>query len=165
MNAFDLLKDLERFEGSLGVLYDLYARRFQHDRDANKLFLRLSREEFNHRDLARYQQRLLQQNPMSFGDVPAQGAVLSQLYQKVMAAQQAAATRQLAEAVAFAWKVEHHSAEQFLGCEMSEANPALAGLFHSMAVACRKHRDRFVAFARSRGFAPEPPPDLIEPNG
>ncbi|MBI5190315.1 MAG: hypothetical protein HZA22_06545 [Nitrospirae bacterium] len=139
MDLNRLLTLLEEFEGKIAVLYENYAGRFSSDPDVSSVFRDLSTDELTHRDLIRYEKRVVMNDPKHFGNVEADFALVEKMISRVDAALDCCAETTPEDAIALAIEVESSALEGMYKVVPATAEPSFAKLFRAMHDGCSCH--------------------------
>jgi hypothetical protein len=154
MKVWHILKELERFEETMSNLYDSLRLRYESDPEAASFFARMRDEEIGHRDIVRYQRRIMfttKENYMDLADFDQDA--LERVLHTVEDLIAHAAGLQLDEALRSSAALELEGTEQHYRSVVSRANPALGYLVENLGGADREHAARLGLFADSRGIA------------
>ncbi len=148
MKAWKILQSLEKFEDCLARFYDALRLRHPDDAVVADFFARMRDEEISHRNIVRYQQRILGESPANYLDLEDYDpGALDQTIRSVvdLVAREAGLT--LDEALRCAAVVEKTAAEQRYRTVVSRVNPTLGMLAQKLGC-CDDRVARLNAFAR-----------------
>ncbi len=152
MDLWIVLKDLEDLENRMADLYEWFSRQFSEDKEAATLFYTMSLEEISHRDLVRYQRRLVSKNPKNFQDVDVGVDAIREAAARIENIIHSPSGCSLKEAVMISIDAESDATEYHYRSAMRQANPEVSKLVDNLCSADRLHFARLSDFARSRGF-------------
>ncbi|MBI5190316.1 MAG: hypothetical protein HZA22_06550 [Nitrospirae bacterium] len=148
----DLLVRLEEFEGKLALLYDCYAGRFTHTPDVSELFAKLGFEENSHRDIVRYEGRVVKNDPDYFGDIDANIKLVEENLERVAAAIETRYQATVEEAVGFALTIEKSSLENLYLSIPETLDPAFGRIVTAMKAGCTDHVAAVTGIIRRHGL-------------
>ena len=133
-----VLNRIEELEESLADLYSRLSRAFADNKEEHDFFASLSEEEESHRDLARYQIRLVRNSHEPFTDVDIDIACIESLISRAREfAQHTAPT--IEDALQVTLELETNLAEHYISSAIKQANPEVSGLIDNLCLGCRKH--------------------------
>ena len=136
----------------MGELYSHWSDHFEGDREAAFLWAKMAGEERGHATLVDYQRRVVQKNPLLSGNVDVDLELMVRVQAEVTALRGSSPQPTLAEAVAFAVRLETSAAESHYRNATKSLNPELQRLLSNLGSEDRGHLDRLKSFAASRGF-------------
>jgi len=154
MNIWQLLRSLESLEESMAHFYDLLHLRTVRDPPTAAFFSRMRDEELSHRDLVRYQQRVLFRSPQRGTNLPdfdEQGLEKTLRAVEGLIADSAGLT--LEQALAGSLRIERDATEQHCRSVAGLVHAELGRLVSSLGGCDREHAARLEAFARAHGIA------------
>lgn len=151
MPILDQLKLLEELEQSLADYYRTLSDLFSADEEARTLFARLSNDEIAHRDMIRFQGRLLYRTPAAFHSISLD---LDEVKRSIEDIRQ---TRlepgpSLEEALRTAARFERDNAEGHSRNALVHSSPELSRLLDKLGNADRDHLGELETFSRGRGL-------------
>lgn len=152
MKVWKILQTLENLEDGMARLYDSLRRRHAGDAAAAGFFALMRDEELSHRDIVRYQQRVMLKTPeISLELADFDQAAVEQTMRTVenLIAQQGSLT--LAEALRSSVAIEADAAEQHYRTVVGRASPALGRLVQNLGTFDKEHAAKLGAFAHSHG--------------
>ena len=152
MDLWTVLRHLEELEGRMADLYERFSRQFHEDKEAAGFFYSLSLEEISHRDLIRYERRLVSKNPGLFSRVEINIEEIREACAKIEGIIGSDGPFSLKQAVLTSLGFEKEAAECHYRSVMTRSNPGVAGLLDSLCQADRDHVGKVTDFARSRGL-------------
>lgn len=155
MNLLEVLKQYEELEAKMAELYRMFSESFAQDEQAALFFYRLSGEEMSHRDLIRFQLRLVQKDSAVFDGIDLELPALNSLLAKVGAIFQSPRTWSLKEAIRFALAMENDAGEFHLRSRNIQPDQPLSQLLHSLGRADRAHGLALVELAETHGIQPD----------
>ena len=138
MDLMVVLNGLEKLESTLADVYGHFGNILASDKPISQLFRQLSEDEASHRQIIRYQQRLVRLNPKTFADIEVETELLQGIIDRASDFLQS--NEITAEsALKFAIDVEYEAAEYHLKAALSQKNPALANLLRALGKADEEH--------------------------
>lgn len=151
MDPWIVLRHLEELEGKMADLYEWFMKLFHEDREAAAFFYTMSLEEASHRDLVRYQRRLVSKNPGLFKEVDLDTLEILKTSERVERVIESSSLS-LKEAVFTSMGFEKDVTENHYRSVMLKSNPEVANLLDSLCTGDRDHFSRLNDFAQSRRF-------------
>ena len=155
MKVWRILQSLESLEESMARYYDALRLHYAADPEVAGFFTRMRDEELSHRDIVRYQQRIMFKSAESSTDLKDydQGA-LEQVTRTVedLIAREPSLT--LNEALRAAVTLEAAATEQHYRTVVGQASPALGKLVQSLGSCDTDHAARLSAFVLEHGESP-----------
>lgn len=152
MDLLTVLRYLETLESKMADLYAGFSKTFGQDGEAAAFFSGMSMEEIAHRDLVRYQHKLVRKNPDEFKGVDVDIGSLKKVIEEVEEVMYFPGDRSLKDAAIAAIGFENDAAEGHYRSAMEQSNPDVSRLLDSLSSSDRNHAARLSGFARSRGF-------------
>lgn len=146
MKLGEILRALEALETRLSLFYGALAERFAGEEETVAFFRQMGRDEVEHRDLVRYQRRLVARNPADFREVEFDPAGLEEVTARIDTLLETLSLVSLAQALAETLSLERDAAEQHYRTVMGPSNPDLARLVANLAAQDRAHLTRLHAF-------------------
>ncbi|MBI5695382.1 MAG: hypothetical protein HZC51_06525 [Nitrospirae bacterium] len=148
----DLLARLEEFEGKLALLYDCYAGRFTHTPEVAELFAKLGFEENSHRDIVRYEGRVVINDPEHFGEIEANIRLIDEQLARVDAAIETRYQATVEEAVGFTLAIERSALEGLYVSIPASLDPAFGRIVTAMKAGCTDHVAAVTGIIRRHGL-------------
>lgn len=153
MEFWRFLHHLEEFEQVMADLYRTLARLHGGDAEAEDLFDTLAKGEVSHRDIIRYERRLVHNNPDEFVRSDFDPGSIGEAAAKAQAATREAASLSLEQALRVSFEIESSAAEHHYQTAMAQSNPAVAAMVRQLDAYDKEHIEVLRAFAKKRGFA------------
>jgi rubrerythrin len=141
---------MEKFEGAMAATYEWLSELFEMDGEAAAFFARMSRDEIGHRNLVRFQKKLVREDPTSFAEVDIDPGLIAEALDKVETFRSNGASPTLAEALTFAMMMESHTVERLHREAILMSNPAIGDLINSLARADTLHEQELQTFIDGR---------------
>jgi hypothetical protein len=138
VNIVMILSRMEQLEGGLAELYEWLSGQFPDSADVSGFFFRLSLDEKAHRDLVRYQLRMVRGDRKLFPDVEGDLSVLDTVAKRIKQFRDSASPT-LQHSLRFAVEVESSIAEHYVSTILGRSNPAIAGLIENLCRASGGH--------------------------
>ncbi|NJD56304.1 MAG: hypothetical protein FIA94_07865 [Nitrospirae bacterium] len=133
-----VLNRIEELEEGLAGLYRQLSSVFTDNEEMHDFFRSLGEEETSHRDLARYQIRLVRNSREPFADVDVDISCIENLREKIRKfSRQTAPT--IEDALRVVLELETSVAEYYVSSVIKRANPEVSDLIDNLSVGCRKH--------------------------
>lgn len=155
MELMRALSLLENLESRLASVYDRFSQAFRADSDAMRLFADLADDEESHRQVIRYEQRLVRFNPNSFKPLELDLREVDKLVKRCEGILESPEVG-LDAALSFAYDVECLSAECHLKHALSETNPELQHLLRKLGRGDEDHVRALKNFIHQRSFGLPP---------
>lgn len=152
MDLLTVLRYLENLESKMADLYAGFSKAFSQDGEAAAFFSGMSAEEIAHRDLVRYQHKLVRRNPPKFKGVDVDISEIRQVIENVEEVMYSPVDRSLKDAVMASIDFEDDAAESHYVSALLQSNPDVSKLLDSLCTSDRLHCERLNDFAKSRGF-------------
>ncbi len=138
VNVITILSRIEELEGGLAEVYEWLSGQFHDSADVSGFFFRLSLDEKAHRDLVRYQVRMVRGDRKLFPDVEADLQAVDFVLHKVKQFRDSGSPT-LQHSLRFAVDVESSVAEHYVSTALGRSNPAIAGLIENLSRASSGH--------------------------
>jgi rubrerythrin len=139
-DIYTVLRHLEELEHSISRLYERFSRDFSNDREASFFFYRLSLDEIAHRDLVKYQLKLVKKSkPDEFAEVDIDIEEIKELTDNIKKEYLSKDELSIEKAVELALKIESNAAEHHYRQAMKQARPELARLLDSLGRSDKEH--------------------------
>jgi rubrerythrin len=151
VQTLTVLEAMEKIEDALAQVYEWLARLYAGDEEAAGFFARLSQDEIGHRNLVRYERRLVESAPDEFGesiDVPVEA--FNETVRSVHDFCARRPTPTLTQALVFAMTVEASVAENLHRDAIITSSPDLQALIRSLGKADEAHRQELETFLNRR---------------
>ena len=150
---YDVLKILELLEDTLANLYETLSQKFADDKKLSALFYRLNIDEISHRDLVKYQMRLLKKSESEdFADIEIDISEIEELLDKAKEAILSLDGIDPPKAIELAMEIESSAAERHYNSAIRQSNPKLAKLLHSLGEGDKHHLQRLHNYIKSSEF-------------
>jgi rubrerythrin len=149
MELMAVLEDFEELERMVGDLYRHFSELFSADSDVSRLFSRLSEDEESHRQVVRYQQRLVRLSPKTFSDIEVDTEAIQDLKDRAAKLLRSRSVS-VDSALGFALDAECRAAECHLKNALSQANPAIANLLRGLGAGDEQHVQLLRDFVEKR---------------
>ena len=155
MKVWQILKSLENLEDGMARFYDTLRAHYTSDAEIAGFFARMRDEELSHRDIVRYQQRIMFKCPENYMDLKDydQGAI-DQAMRTVEDLINREGDLSLNEALRSAVALEAAATEQHYRSVVGLASPALGKLVQHLGSCDETHAARLGTFVRSHGENP-----------
>ena len=150
MHILNVLDTMETFEGMMAETYEWLSEIFADDEDAAAFFTRMSRDEVGHRNLVRYEKKLVRENPTAFGEVTVKPEIIDEAIRKVELFRRSEPPPTLTQALTFSMMMENDVVERLHRDAILMTNPTLAGLINSLARADAAHEKELESFINDR---------------
>jgi hypothetical protein len=155
MKIWRILKSLERLEDRMADLYETVRQQYPTDPGAAAFFAQMRDEELGHRDLVRYQQRILFRAPENYADLPDYDeAGLGEAERTAEALIGRVARLPLAEFLEAAVALECAATEQHYRSVLGQVSSTLGRLVAQLGAADQAHAAKLDRFARAHGVDP-----------
>ena len=155
MKIWRILNSLEHLEDRMASLYETGRLLYAMDPDVASFFAQMRDEELGHRDLVRYQQRILLRAPENYADLPDYDeAGLGQAERAAEELIGRVAQLALAELLDAAVALECAATEQHYRSVLGQASPALGMLVAQLGDSDQAHAAKLARFARAHGVDP-----------
>lgn len=155
MELSTALRTLERLEEKIAELYTVFSQWYADDVEVSSMFLRMSREEMGHRNVVRFERKLLLQGSdceFAGESIMAQiRNIMHSIDQYIVLSEPPSAC----EAVQFAIRIEVDAAENHTRKEMLAGHPEIGQLANKLGRADELHVEKLTEFARQRGYLEE----------
>lgn len=156
MRIWQILRALENFEDTLAHYYNCLRLAYESDQETAVFFSRMRDEELSHRDIVRYEQRLMFKSPENYLDLDDYDqSALEQMMRTVEDLIVRSAHLTLDEALRASVRIEKAAAQQHLRSIIGRVNPALGRLVQDLGGRDLNHTERLKTFADSRGISLE----------
>lgn len=156
MKVWRILQMLERLAGATAELYERLHRRHADDPGAAALFARLREEEYGHRDIVRYEQRVMRDAPENWLELPEYDeAGLGETLRTVTELAERIDRLPLPEALRHALAIESAASQHHFRSVVERAHPALAMLVRNLGGEDRAQHRLLAGFAEQRGLPSE----------
>jgi len=147
-----ILSKLCEVEDAMAVVYGWLQEWFASDKDAARLFSRLSLQERSHLSLITYARRMMRAAEMQSSEIDLYEEQFEQFSRLVKDFRQQHQSPSLAEALRFAHTMEHHAAESLHRAVATAVLPEMADLLNKLGSEDARHVAEIVAFAESRSI-------------
>lgn len=148
-NIFYILRALDELEDSVSLLYDKFSNLFSYDKEAQFFFYKMSMDEIAHRDIVKYQTRILTKlNPKELKDIDIDIKEIQDLIQYTVDLLFAEKEWTIQEAVAEAVKLETNAAERHYKSLLTNINPELSILLKHLGKDDEEHIRQLKEFAQ-----------------
>jgi rubrerythrin len=156
MKIWRILRSLESLEDTMAQCYDCLRLRYAADHEVAAFFARMRDEELSHRDIVRFEQRVMFRSPENYRDLPDYDQeALERTLRGVEKLIEGAACLSLDEALRRSAAFEHEATEQHYRSAVGQASPALGTLVKRLGSGDEHHAARLWSFASGRGIALE----------
>jgi len=147
-----LLDRLERLEARISDLYGWLGEVFADDAEVSALFERMSGEEIQHRDLVRFERRVVRCDPTIPAEIDAHEADVDALLESIERFRRDNPTPSLTTALSFMLRLEDHPAELACRRAVAQVHPAMARLIASLDSGDRQHASSLRGLAERRNI-------------
>ncbi len=155
MKVWEILRFAERLEDAMSRLYDGLRLRHAQDPEWVAFFTRLRDEELGHRDIVRYEQRVMFRSPDNYVDLPDyQSSEVELVLRGVEDLVELVPHLAMGEALRVSLEAELAATEQHYKSVVGRVNAELGALVRNLGVSDRDHIAQLEAFAIARGIAP-----------
>ncbi len=139
-NIYTVLRLLEDLEDSISMLYQRFSDDYAIDEATSFFFYKLSLDEIAHRDLVRYQLKLLRNaRPDAYNDVDIDINIIRELIDNIEKKLNSDEKYPINRAVDIALEIESNAAEHHYKGAMKQAMPEMARLLDSLGKADKEH--------------------------
>jgi len=156
MKIWQILRSLESLEETMAECYDCLRLLHGGDPEVAAFFARMRDEEISHRDIVRFEQRVMFRSPDNYLDLEDYDQeALEGTQRRVEDLIVGAAGLTLNEALRSSVALEREATEQHYRSTIGRASPSLGTLVNSLGSGEEHHAARLWAFAQRRGIALE----------
>lgn len=148
MNIHKLYSVLEAFEVNVAQFYHKLETCFADQPHIAQFFSMMKKDEIQHKNMIKYQLRLLRQNKSMTADVDVDPLQLDEINKHVLNCTQALNGPSLQEALILAMGFESNAAEEHLRFSLRELYPECISLLENLSSSDRTHVEVLEAFAR-----------------
>lgn len=146
-DIYKILHALEELEDVAAQLYEKLSEHFKDNKEASFFFYKMSLDEISHRDLVKYQQKLVKRSAKDdFADIDIDISDIYALTARITQILSSSEMPSLNDAVKFAIEIESSAVEKHYRTAMKKANPDLAILLDSLGSSDKVHLTRLQEF-------------------
>lgn len=148
MNYMDTLGLLEEFESKMGVMYAAFAIHFSSNTEAGTIFEAISSEEIHHRDIVRYERRIMLNHEKGNEDASASidTNLIKDFIQYLDDTIAKADHLTLEESLRLAISLENSGCERLYNVIAEQIDPEFSKLVTAMNHGCKSHMKRLKEF-------------------
>lgn len=150
-NIITILSKTEKLEESLSELYRWLSDTFSTNQEISDFFRHLSLDETSHRDIVRYQLRVVRKDRHLFPEISANVGYIEDALQKIREFRNKSLPS-IESSLKFAVNMESNIAEQFFASIMKQCNKEFATLVDNMSCACRGHLKKCIEMANKHNI-------------
>lgn len=146
-----ILSKTEKLEESLSELYRWLSNALSSNQEISDFFRLLSLDETSHRDIVRYQIRVVRKDKHLFPDISADVEYVEDALQKIREFR-SNSFPSIESSLRFAVEMESSIAEKFFTSIMKQCNKEFAALVDNMSCACRGHLTKCIEMANKHNI-------------
>ena len=161
MDILKFLNMAEGLEGNLATLYGKFSKDFD-PAEVSEMFRKLSQDEESHREIVKFEKKLVLRNRGEFKEISLDISGLSEMLAKIDELIKASQPLTPDQAIIFAIDCERSAAELHFRKAITISNPKIAGLMKNLGQKDKDHFSFLIKVAKDRGIPSEIIPEQID---